>query len=147
MDEPDVDETFVNELVKSEVTKDGFFIVTDVKLGQDANAFLPIVSTFVGMDMDARSEHPMNAKSPILIKLSEKVIDVKLEQFSNAPNPMVSPSIEIEDREVQFLNELVPIVAIELEMEMDVKLEQPSNALFPMDVTDDGIVMDDKLLQ
>ncbi len=59
--------------------------VTDVKLEHPESMLSPMLVTLLGIAIDSRAEHELNAPNPILSSVLGNVTDVKLEQPVNAP--------------------------------------------------------------
>ena len=67
--------------------------------------------TVLGMVMEVRAEHPLNALPPILVTELGMVMEVREEQYSNAAYPMLVTELGMvmEVREEHLLNALSPI--------------------------------------
>ena len=73
-----------------------FFIITSVILRQSRNAWLPIVSTSLGIvNVPLRFSQNANAKSPISVRLSRRFTLERELQYSNAEFPMIFTLLDI----------------------------------------------------
>ena len=109
-------------------------IITYNKFEQFKKALEPILVTELGIVIDGRLVHPLNALSLIVVTELGIVIDIKLEQLINALEPILVTEfgIIIDGKLEHPLNALEPILVSEFGIVIDIKLEQPLNALEPI---------------